>query len=231
MNQVQNRTDRKTTRRLVITFAFFLVVATVIVGRLADYQLKMHEYYQSKVLNQLTIQTEVTPERGNILDTNGNLLATNKTVYNVILSPADIIRVINDDTEKNSDTKSDNDVYYTYDDEEYGIHFSGDRLDELIAEVLSKYLEVDRTLIIEKAAKELSRNYKVTVATSDGLEQMIIFGSGAYRLPARALLEDVLRVENRVREIVEQYNIDAENTKFLRTIRDKMEELEMGIEE
>ena len=84
---------------------------------------------------------------------------------------------------------------------------------------------------IEKAAKELSRNYKVTVATSDGLEQMIIFGSGAYRLPARALFEDVLRVENRVREIVEQYNIDAENTKFLRTIRDKMEELEMGIEE
>ena len=84
---------------------------------------------------------------------------------------------------------------------------------------------------IEKAAKELSRNYKVTVATSDGLEQMIIFGSGAYRLPARALFEDVLRVENRVREIVEQYNIDAENTKFIRTIRDKMEELEMGIEE
>jgi len=160
MNQVQNRTDRKTTRRLVITFAFFLVVATVIVGRLADYQLKMHEYYQSKVLNQLTIQTEVTPERGNILDTNGNLLATNKTVYNVILSPADIIRVINDDTEKNSDTKSDNDVYYTYDDEEYGIHFSGDRLDELIAEVLSKYLDVDRTLIIEKAAKE-NRYYEV----------------------------------------------------------------------
>ncbi|MBR5614028.1 MAG: TetM/TetW/TetO/TetS family tetracycline resistance ribosomal protection protein [Clostridia bacterium] len=84
---------------------------------------------------------------------------------------------------------------------------------------------------IEKAAKELSRNYKVTVATSDGLEQMIIFGSGAYRLPARALLEDVLRVEARVREIVEQYNIESENTKFLKTIRDKMEELEMGIEE
>ena len=79
---------------------------------------------------------------------------------------------------------------------------------------------------IEKTAKELSRNYKVTVATSDGLEQMIIFGSGAYRLPARALLEDVKRVEARVREIIGQYSIEAENTEFLKTIRHKLEEME-----
>lgn len=81
---------------------------------------------------------------------------------------------------------------------------------------------------IEKTAKELSKNYRVTVATSDGLEQMIIFGSGALRLSAKALREEVERVEAHVRGIVEQYNIEAENSDFLRVIREKLEEVEKG---
>ena len=37
-------------------------------------------------------------------------------------------------------------------------------------------------LYIEKAAHELSKKYKVTVATSDAVEQVIIYGAGAYRM-------------------------------------------------
>lgn len=55
---------------------------------------------------------------------------------------------------------------------------------------------------IEKAAKELSKDYKVTVATSDGLEQLIIFGSGAFRMTARQLEEDVISAENQIREMI-----------------------------
>lgn len=79
---------------------------------------------------------------------------------------------------------------------------------------------------IEKAAKELSKSYKVTVATSDGLEQMIIFGSGAFRLSANALERDVCAVEENIRQIVSEYNIKSESTNFLRTIREKLEEFE-----
>ncbi len=79
---------------------------------------------------------------------------------------------------------------------------------------------------IEKAAKELIKNYKVTVATSDGLEQMIIFGSGAFRLSAKGLEEDVLSVEERVREAVKEYNLQADNNDFLRIIKDKFDEIE-----
>ena len=75
---------------------------------------------------------------------------------------------------------------------------------------------------IEKAAKELSKNYKVTVATSDGLEQLIIFGSGAYRMPARVLQQSVESVEESIRNILDSYNISAENVDFLRVLKDKL---------
>ena len=84
-------------------FCIFLIVGGIIVGHLAYYQLKMYDYYESQVLNQLTIQTEVNPERGTITDRNGNILATNITVYNVILSPSDIHERIKADTAANSD--------------------------------------------------------------------------------------------------------------------------------
>lgn len=166
MNKAQNRTDRKTMHKMVCMFAFFLLIAAWVVGRLASYQIKNHDYYQSKVLNQLTIQTEVTPERGTITDRNGNILATNITVYNVILSPYDIITHMQKDSEKNSDNDPENDVHYEYTDRDYGINYSGRQLDDMIAEVLSKYLDVDKSSILEKTAK-VNRYYEVVKKNVD----------------------------------------------------------------
>lgn len=78
---------------------------------------------------------------------------------------------------------------------------------------------------IEKCAKELSRNYKVTVATSDGLEQMIIFGSGAFRMPARVLEEDVIRIEENIREMVRKYNLDTKNSDYMKTVWKNLDEI------
>lgn len=44
---------------------------------------------------------------------------------------------------------------------------------------------------IEKTVHEIGRKYHVTVATSDALEQMIIWGQGAVRLSAQGLREEV----------------------------------------
>ncbi|MBR3934449.1 MAG: TetM/TetW/TetO/TetS family tetracycline resistance ribosomal protection protein [Clostridia bacterium] len=77
---------------------------------------------------------------------------------------------------------------------------------------------------IEKAAKELSRNYKVTVATSDGLEQLIIFGTGAYRMPARILQQDVEMVEESITQMLESYNISAEKADFYKIFKDKFKD-------
>ena len=46
---------------------------------------------------------------------------------------------------------------------------------------------------IEKTVHEIGRRHRVTVATSDGLEQMIILGEGAVRMTAAELREAVQR--------------------------------------
>ncbi len=75
---------------------------------------------------------------------------------------------------------------------------------------------------IEKCAKELSKNYKVTVATSDNLEQLIVFGSGAYRMSAKNFYDDVVKTEALVKATIEEYNIKETDTDFLKTIKDKL---------
>lgn len=55
---------------------------------------------------------------------------------------------------------------------------------------------------IEKVTHELAKKHRVRVATSDGLEQIIIFSSGAERLPASQFLEEVTATENEIREFI-----------------------------
>ena len=62
--------------------------------------------------------------------------------------------------------------------------------------------EANRTknVEIEKFAHNNSRNYDITVATSDGLEQIIIRGEGCLLMSSRELEEDVANVEQKLRE-------------------------------
>ena len=53
---------------------------------------------------------------------------------------------------------------------------------------------------IEKFAHDNSRKYKVTVATSDGLEQIIIRGQGCLLLSARELFNEVSELKRELRE-------------------------------
>ena len=57
-------------------------------------------------------------------------------------------------------------------------------------------------MYIEKAAHELGRDYRVRVATSDRLEQLIILGNGAYRVSASEFYAEVKKTENAIREIM-----------------------------
>ena len=50
----------------------------------------------------------------------------------------------------------------------------------------------------------LSKEYRVRVATSDGLEQVIILGGGAMRISAQEFLLEVEAAEKAVREIIEK---------------------------
>lgn len=61
-------------------------------------------------------------------------------------------------------------------------------------------------MYIEKVTHELKseseKNCRVRVATSDGTEQIIILGNGAYRVSAKEFYEEVKQVENAIREYI-----------------------------
>ncbi len=84
---------------------------------------------------------------------------------------------------------------------------------------------------IEKTAKVLTKNYHVTVATSDAAEQIIIFGSGAYRLPARLLEQEVIRVEKSIEKMIETYHIEVKNSDFFKLPEEKISALKKAFEE
>lgn len=54
---------------------------------------------------------------------------------------------------------------------------------------------------IEKTTHEIAKKHQVTVATSDGLEQLIIMGQGARRMSARELKEDIMSTNQELREL------------------------------
>lgn len=56
---------------------------------------------------------------------------------------------------------------------------------------------------IEKFAHENARTYDVTVATSDGLEQIIIRGEGCHLFSARDFQEEIRRAEGQMREYMD----------------------------
>lgn len=55
-------------------------------------QIFNHDEYEQKVIDQITQETSVSADRGNIYDTNGVVIATNITTYRLFVDPAAISR-------------------------------------------------------------------------------------------------------------------------------------------
>ena len=82
---------------------------------------------------------------------------------------------------------------------------------------------------IEKSTKILAKEYRVRVATSDNLEQIIILGQGANRISAREFEEEVRGVEQKIRQKIERdrpvknneliSNLDKETAEWMENMR------------
>ena len=57
-------------------------------------------------------------------------------------------------------------------------------------------------MYIEKTSHQLAKRHRVRVVTSDGLEQLIILGNGALRVPSRSFIEEVEAAEEEIRQII-----------------------------
>jgi len=58
---------------------------------------------------------------------------------------------------------------------------------------------------IERTSHELGKDYRVRVATSDNMEQMIILGNGAYRISSQEFYEEMKNTEHEIMEYAEKF--------------------------
>ena len=58
-------------------------------------------------------------------------------------------------------------------------------------------------MFIERVTHEIGRNRRVRVATSDGMEQVIILGHGALRVSARMFHQEVQDVEKEIKRCIQ----------------------------
>ncbi|MDE6664119.1 MAG: TetM/TetW/TetO/TetS family tetracycline resistance ribosomal protection protein [Lachnospiraceae bacterium] len=84
---------------------------------------------------------------------------------------------------------------------------------------------------IEKVTHEIGKKHNVTVATSDGLEQIIIMGQGARRMSARELKEDIMSTNQELRNLFKDKVSDGKQYLFdtvEEELAEKLEDVRMG---
>ncbi len=153
MAENRKRITRRTTSRATALTIAFSSLAILVGIRLAYLQVYSYDYYKEQVMNEITMETEVNPERGTIYDTNGNILATNATVYLCFISPQDIIDAM---AEGGDDGKE---VLYTWKSSD-AANYTDIKMNELISRFFADTLGCDYEKVLEKTGKK-NRRYEV----------------------------------------------------------------------
>ena len=79
-----------TLKRSLVAELLILAVFAALLLRVLLIQTLDFEKYQAKVIDQLTVESAVDADRGNIYDRQGRLLATNVTAYRIFIAPRTI---------------------------------------------------------------------------------------------------------------------------------------------
>ena len=82
--------ERARKRRGIIILLSFLVFASFLLINIFKLDYFMYAYYKERSFDQITTTSKLKAERGNIYDSNMNILATTKTVWRVFVSPKEI---------------------------------------------------------------------------------------------------------------------------------------------
>ena len=93
---IRQRPDRRANRTILMRSLFLMALFGVVVFiplffKLWQIQISQHDYYQELAVQQQTRDSTVTANRGTIYDSQGAVLAMSATVYNVQLSPKDLM--------------------------------------------------------------------------------------------------------------------------------------------
>ena len=97
-------------KRTIFRRTVFLMAAVTplmfaaLIWKLWDVSIVHHEEYQQRATNQQTMELSVSADRGVIYDRNGNVLSMSATVYDLIVSPRDLLESVDEDEYTDEDT-------------------------------------------------------------------------------------------------------------------------------
>ncbi len=145
----------KVIHRATVLLGIAFCLFGLLLVRILIYQTFGYEKYQKKVIEQITTESSVIADRGNIYDANGVVLATNVTTYRVFIAPSAIATAQSEINEQGEDI----------------------RLDSMISEKLSGILSVNSQFVMEQMTytTKLDRTIKnkVDENTADRVREVI----------------------------------------------------------
>lgn len=132
----RTRISTRLAKRAYCVFGCIVLGFVIVAIRILSLQTINFEYYQKKVVDQLTTESTISPERGSIYDSDGELLATNITAYRIFISPSGIQsemkKARQDKENKNPERKN---------------------LDDIISRGLSQILDVEYQTVMDLTKK------------------------------------------------------------------------------
>lgn len=166
-------------RTLILMGIFGVAVFVPLFFQLWKIQIQDYDYYRGLVADQQTKDSTVEANRGTIYDSNGVPLALSATVYNVQLSPKEIIQCQDNYKEKVEQAEKNGKDPPDY----------PEPTNEFIAENLAEILDLEVDDILARLAKENSLyemiKWRVEPEKSEAVEQFITENhiSGIYLMP------------------------------------------------
>ena len=98
----------KLVKRSYVAFALIIAVFALLAYRILTIQTVNFDYYQHKVINQLTTESTIYSRRGVIYDSEGAQLATNISAYRIFIAPSNIRAALSEST--GADAKNYDDI-------------------------------------------------------------------------------------------------------------------------
>ena len=170
------RISTKLVVRSYILFAVIIIAFVLLALRIFTIQTVNFDYYQQKVINQLTTESTVYSNRGVIYDADGVKLAANISAYRIFIAPSNIRAAVAEST--GEDAKN-------YDDiisrglseilgEKYGVTY------DTVAEMIEKKKgSLDATVV--RLADGDSADLVLDFVSKNGLEDMVLVEASSKR--------------------------------------------------
>ena len=182
---IRQKPDRRANRTILIRSLFLMVLFGLVVFiplffKLWQIQISQHDYYQELAVQQQTRDSTVTANRGTIYDSQGAVLAMSATVYNVQLSPKDLLETQETYREKVEDAQENGGTLPDY----------PEPTDQFVAENLASILNLEVEDVMKHLENKNSQyeiiKYRVEPEESEAVQEFITenhLSHGIYLMP------------------------------------------------